>query len=141
MYTNNEQLKYQYDIWNQVSRRGNGDTRCFSSKRGRKILRHFSADALKAFYNLNRDIALKKLKEVAPQRFNLFIDKRNNTSNAFFFGLSKGVASFTQSEGDSPDSPEMSFLYELGISELAQGIDDLMCDSNASQPREGVVSG
>ena len=55
---------------------------------------------------------------MAPQRFNLFMDKRDNASNAFFFGLSKGVASFTQSEGGSPGSPEMSFLYELSISEL-----------------------
>jgi len=27
----------------------------------------FSADAVKAFYNLNRDITMRKLKEVAPQ--------------------------------------------------------------------------
>ena len=92
----------------------------------------FSADAIKAFYNLNRDIALKRLKEVAPQRFNLSMDKRDNASNAFFFGLSKGVASFTQSEGGSPGSPEMSFLCELGISEFVKSIDDLMIDSNAS---------
>ena len=101
----------------------------------------FSADAIKAFYNLNRDIALKKLKEVAPQYFNLFMDKYNNVSNAFFFGLAKGVANFVQSEGGSPGSPEMSFLYELGISEFVQSIDDLLYDSNSSQPRKGVVSG
>ena len=91
----------------------------------------FSADAIEAFYNLNRDTALKKLKEVAPQYFNLFMDKYNDASNAFFFGLSKGVASFTQAEGGSPGSPEMSFLYELGISEFVKSIDDLMFDSNA----------
>ena len=51
----------------------------------------FSADAIKAFYNLNRDITLKKLKEVAPQMFNFFMDKYNNSSNTFFFGLAKGV--------------------------------------------------
>ena len=39
----------------------------------------FSADAIKAFYNLNRDIAMKKLKEKAPQVFNLFMDKYNNS--------------------------------------------------------------
>ena len=100
-----------------------------------------SADAVKAFYNLNRDIALKKLKEVPPQYFNLFMDKYNNVSNAFFFGLAKGVANFVQSEGGSPGSPEMSFLYELGISEFVQNIDDLLDDSNSSQPRKGVVSG
>ena len=49
----------------------------------------FSADAIKAFYNLNRDIALRKLKQVAPKYFNMFMDKHNNASNAFFFGLSK----------------------------------------------------
>ena len=67
---------------------------------------------------------MKKLKEVAPQLFSLFMDKRNNASNAFSFGLAKGVASFVQSEGGSPSSPEMSFLYELGISEFAQSIND-----------------
>ena len=36
---------------------------------------------------------------------------------------------------------EMSFLYELGISEFVQNIDDLLDDSNSSQPRKGVVSG
>ena len=62
----------------------------------------FSADAIKAFYNLNRDLAMKKLKEEAPQVFNLFVDKYNNSSDAFFFGLAQGVARFTQSEGGSP---------------------------------------
>ena len=46
-----------------------------------------------------------------------------------------------QSDGGSPGSPEMSFLYELGISELAQSIDDLTFDSNSSQSRKGVASG
>ena len=69
----------------------------------------FSADAVKAFYNLNRDIAMRKLKEVAPQVFNFFMDKYNNSANAFFYGLAKGVATFVQSEGGSPGSPEMSF--------------------------------
>ena len=66
----------------------------------------------------------------APQFFNLFMDnKYNNASNAFFFGLTKGVASFVQSDGGSPGSPEMSFLYELevGISEFVQNmINDLL---------------
>ena len=47
----------------------------------------FSADAVKAFYSLNRDIAMRKLKEVAPQVFNFFMDKYNNSVNAFFYGL------------------------------------------------------
>ena len=46
-----------------------------------------------------------------------------------------------QSEGGSPGSPEMSFLCELGVSEFAQSINDLLYDSNSSQPREGVASG
>ena len=80
----------------------------------------FSADAVKAFYNLNRDLAMKKLKEEAHQVFNLFVDKYNNSSYAFFFGLAQGVARFTQSEGGSPGSPEMNFLYELGVSDFVQ---------------------
>ena len=69
------------------------------------------------------------------------MDKRDNASSALFFGSSKGVASFIQSEGGGPGSPETSLLYELGVSELAQSVDDLTRDSNASQSREGVVSG
>ena len=53
--------------------------------------------------------------------------------------LLEGVTAFTQSEGGSHGSPEMSFLYELGVSELVSSIDQLMLDPNASQPREGVV--
>ena len=33
----------------------------------------FSADAVKALYNLNRDATMRKLKEVAPQVFNFFM--------------------------------------------------------------------
>ena len=43
----------------------------------------FSVDAIKAFYNLNTDLALRKLKEEAPLMFNLFMNKYNNSSNAF----------------------------------------------------------
>ena len=95
----------------------------------------FSADAVKAFYNLNRDLTMMKLKEQAPQVFNLFMDKYNNSSDAFFFGLAQGVARFTQSEGGSPGSPEMNFLYELGISDFVQNVADLLHES------EGVVAG
>ena len=101
----------------------------------------FSADAVKAFYNLNRDITMRKLKEVAPQVFNFFMDKYNNSANAFFYGLARGVATFVQSEGGSPGSPEMSFLYELGICEFVKNIADLLYDPNSSQPRKGVVAG
>ena len=64
----------------------------------------FLADAVN--YNLNRDLALRKIKEEALQVFNLFMDKYNNSSNAFFFGLAQGVARFTQAEGGSPGPPE-----------------------------------
>ena len=69
-----------------------------------------------------------------------FMDKYNNSSNAFFFGLAKGVATFEQSEGGSPGSPEMSFLYELGVSEFVQNVADLLHDPNSPRPRRGVVS-
>ena len=49
----------------------------------------FSADAVKALYSLSRDVARQKLKEVAPQAINFFMDKRSNSANAFFFGLAK----------------------------------------------------
>lgn len=70
----------------------------------------FLADAVN--YNLNRDLALRKIKEEALQVFNLFMDKYNNSSNAFFFGLAQGVARLMQHEGGTPGSPEISFLYE-----------------------------
>ena len=101
----------------------------------------FSAVAVKAFYNLNRDLTMKKLKEEAPQVFNLFLDKYNNSSDAFFFGLAQGVVRFTQSEGGSPGSPEMNFLYELGISDFVQSVADLLHDVGSSQYRKGVVAG
>ena len=50
----------------------------------------FSADAIlnKLFIaNLNRDLAMKKLKAECPEFYNLFLDKYNNSSNAFFFSL------------------------------------------------------
>ena len=36
----------------------------------------FSADAIKAFYSLNRDLAMKRLKSECPEFFNLSMDKR-----------------------------------------------------------------
>ena len=56
---------------------------------------------------------MKKLKAECPERFNLFMDKCNDSSNAFFFGVAQGVQKFVQSEGGGPGSPEMSLLYEL----------------------------
>ena len=50
-----------------------------------------SADAIKAFCNLNRDLAMKKLKAECPEFYNLFLDKYNNSSNAFFFCLAQGA--------------------------------------------------
>ena len=72
---------------------------------------------------------------------NLFLDKYNNSSDAFFFGLAQGVVRFTQSEGGSPGSPEMNFLYELGISDFVQSVADLLQDSGSSQISKGVVAG
>ena len=68
----------------------------------------FSADAIKAFYNLNRDLAMKKLKTECPEFFNLFMDKYNGSSNAFFFGLAQGVQKFVQTEGGGPGKEELS---------------------------------
>ena len=55
---------------------------------------------------------MRKLKEVAPQVFNFFMDKYNNSANAFFYGLAKGMATFVQSEGGSPGW-EMIFLSKI----------------------------
>ena len=85
----------------------------------------------------------------------------NTTTHRTLFSLdylrSKGVASFIHSEGArcSPGSPSNTNTYLVKethlrrartisiFSEFVQSIDDLMCDSNsnASQPRKGVVSG
>ena len=63
---------------------------------------------------------MKKLKAECPEVFNLFVDKYNNSTNAFFHGLLQGVQRFSQTEdgSGSPGAPEMSFLYELGINGL-----------------------
>ena len=58
----------------------------------------FSADAVKAFYNLNRDLAMKKLKSECPEAFNLFMDKYNNSTNAFFTGCCKASRGFLKSK-------------------------------------------
>ena len=45
-----------------------------------------------SYYNLlvvNRDIALKKLKEVAPQYFNLFMDNKYNNRSVLVTAVSK----------------------------------------------------
>ena len=62
-------------------------------------------------------------------------------SDAFFFGLAQGVVRFKQSEGGSPGSPEMNFLYELGISDFVQSVADLLYDYESSNVRKGVVAG
>ena len=58
---------------------------------------------MKAFYNLNRDLAL--LKRVCPEVYNMFLDKHNRSSNAFFNGLVQGVIKMEQDEGGSPGAP------------------------------------
>ena len=101
----------------------------------------FSADAVKAFYNLNRDLAMKKLKSECPEVFNLFMDKYNNSTNAFFHGLLQGVQRFSQTEGGSPGAPEMSFLYELGISEFIENVAQLIHAPPSRGSKKGLVAG
>ena len=48
----------------------------------------FSKDAIKTFYILNRDVAMKKLKSEFPEIFDMLLDKYNDSSNAFYYGLS-----------------------------------------------------
>ena len=101
----------------------------------------FSADAIKAFYNLNRDLAMKRFKQECPEFFNLFMDKYNNSADAFFLGLVHGVERFVQSEGGSPGTPEMSFLYELGLNEFVQNVVDILHSPNHLAPKRGLVCG
>ena len=101
----------------------------------------FSADAIKAFYNLNRDLAMKKLKSECPQVFNLFMDKYDNSTNAFFHGLLQGVQKFSQTEGGSPGAPEMSFLYELGISDFIENVAQLLRAPASRGSKKGLVAG
>ena len=101
----------------------------------------FSADAIKAFYNLNRDLAMKRFKEECPEFFNLFMDKYNNSADAFFLGLVQGVKRFVQSEGGSPGAPEMSFLYELGVNEFVQNVADLLHKPDYMAPKGGLICG
>ena len=101
----------------------------------------FSADAIKAFYNLNRDLAMKRFKDECPEFFNLFMDKYNNSADAFFLGLVHGAKRFVQSEGGGPGAPEMSFLYELGINEFVQNVADLLAKSDRLAPKKGLVCG
>jgi len=98
-----------------------------------------SADAIKAYYNLNRDIALDILKNSFPEVFNMFMQKYNNNANAFICGMRDGVLNLQQPEGGSPGSPEMSFFYELGISTFIKNIDDLLRSTNASLSDQGIV--
>ena len=51
----------------------------------------FSADATKAYYNLNRDLFMRKLKEKAPGAFNLFLGKYRGSTDAFFYDVLRGV--------------------------------------------------
>ena len=86
----------------------------------------FSTDAIKAFYNLNRDLAMKKLKAECPEFYSLFLDKCDSSSNAFFFSLAQGVQKLVQSEGGSPGATETSFLCKLGINEFVQSVVDIL---------------
>ena len=65
----------------------------------------FSADAVKAFYNLNRYLALRKLKDEALQ---VFMEKYNNSSNTL------GINDFVQNVAD--------LLYDPNSSEPRKGV-------------------
>ena len=67
------------------------------------------------------------------------MQKYNHNANAFICGMRDGVLNLQQTEGGSPGSPEMSFLYELGISTFIKNIDDLLRSTNASISDQGIV--
>ena len=81
---------------------------------------------------MNRDLALDTVKKEFPEVFNMFAQKYNNNANAFISGLREGIVNLQQSEGGSPGSPEMSFLYELSISPFIKNIEALCLSTNAS---------
>ena len=102
----------------------------------------FSADAVKAFYNLNRDLALKKLKVTCPEVYNMFLDKYNGHSNVFFNDLIQGVIKMRQEEGGSPGAPEMSLLYELGVCEFVDNVANLLRQDSLTDPsQDGLIMG
>ena len=69
---------------------------------------------------------MKKLKELAPDIFNLFMGKYKGSTDAFFYDVLLGVSKVSQVEGGSPGAPEMGFGYELGVSGLiAEIVDEL----------------
>ena len=105
----------------------------------RPHLDFLSADAYKAYYTMNRDLALDTVKKEFPEVFNMFAQKYNNNANAFISGLREGIVNLQQSEGGSPGSPEMSFLYELSISPFIKNIEALCSSTNASITDEGIV--
>ena len=84
---------------------------------------------------------MKRFKEECPEFFNLFMDKDNNSADAFFLGLVHGVEKFVQSEGGSPGAPEMSFLYELGLNEFVQNVANLLHKPDRLAPKRGLVCG
>ena len=63
---------------------------------------------------------------MCPVFFNMFMDKYNNSSNAFFNTLAQDVLKFHQTEGGSPEAGEMNFLYELGISDFVNNVAQLL---------------
>ena len=69
----------------------------------------------------------------------MFAQKYNNNANAFIAGMREGIVNLQQSEGGSPGSPEMSFLYELSISPFIKNIEELCSSTNASITDEGIV--
>ena len=51
------------------------------------------------------------------------------------------VPAVQKSEGGGPGSPEMSFLYELGINEFVQNVTSLLRDPNDQLEHDGVFAG
>ena len=65
----------------------------------------FSADASKAYYNLNWDLFKKRLEEKAPGAFNLHLGESKGSTDAFFYVMLEGVRCVSQVEGGVQRQP------------------------------------
>ena len=68
------------------------------------------------------------------------INKRSNSSNAFFYGLTQGVKRLSQAEGGSPSAPEMSLLREMGVNGLMENSAELLHAPICSSMGSKIVS-
>ena len=71
----------------------------------RSKLALFSADASKAYYNLNWDLFKKRLEEKAPGAFNLLLGESKGSTDAFFYDMLEGVRCVSQVEGGVQRQP------------------------------------